>query len=171
MSLHKAIIQWDGRSIDSVIEIYHRFNQDRGFTARLLKLAADDATQIGATWLLKHHLENNPRTAVDEKAYFKLLFSATTWETKLHLLQCLAYVSISNAHKKPLDVCLRHAIADDNINVRAWAFNGFNELALSHQEYRKEVDAIFTDLLEQESASVKARVKSIITELAILVRD
>jgi len=171
MSLHKAIIQWDGRSKDSIIEIYHRFNQGRGFTARLLKLSADETTQTGATWLLKHHLENNPRTAVDEKIYFKLLFGVSEWEAKLHLLQCLPYFCISNTHKKPLEACLKQAIGEDNKFVRAWAFNGFNELALAHQEYRKEVDAILVDALAQESASVKARVKNIIKDLATLARD
>lgn len=171
MSLNKALVQWDGKSKDKVIEIYHRFYQGREFIAQLLKLASDETTQVGATWLLKHHLENNPRSVIDEKVFFELLFSVSQSESKLQLLQCLPYVSISKAHKKTLEICLKRALSDDNKVVRAWAFNGFNELALSHQEYRKKADAILVDALEQESASVKVRVRNIIKELAILERD
>ncbi|MDG1206325.1 MAG: hypothetical protein P8N51_13235 [Pseudomonadales bacterium] len=171
MSLHKALVQWDGKSKDTIIEIYHRFYQGREFIAQLLKLSTDVTTKAGATWLLKHHLENNPRSKVNEKTFFMQLFAELQPQAKLHLLQCLPYVNISKAHKKPLEVCLKQALVDDSKDMRVWAYNGFNELALSHHEYRQQADAILVDALGQESASIKTRVRNIIKELSILERD
>ncbi len=59
---------------------------------------------------------------------------------------------------------MRKCLEDDNKFVRAWAYNGFYELAKQYPEYRTEAGQLFEMALRDEAASVKARVRNVMKQ-------
>ena len=106
--------------------------------ATLLAHMADADLQRAATWLLKKHLElGNSLSAGDCRAIFAGLSVYEHWETRLHVLQCLPYLQIVDEDCVALEMFLDGCLASDKKFVRAWAYNGYNELSLRFAQYRK----------------------------------
>ncbi len=161
MSLQTKIQQWDGKSSADIEAVYQQYAADSGFVSKLIRLGTQAALEKGATWLIKRHLEQKYKpTAQQTQNVLSLLPDLTHWESKLHILQCLPYAVIDKAEKKNLEWFLRNHITHSNKFVRAWAYNGFYELAAQHSEYREEVSALFELALQDEPASIKARIKN-----------
>ncbi len=69
---------------------------------------------------------------------------------------------IRAGRKKRLEAFLRECLEDRNKFVRAWAYGGFHQLAVEHAEYRGEAVQLFEKALDEEAASVKARVRKVV---------
>ena len=82
----------------------------------------------------------------------------------MHLLQCLPYLTIDTREVKQLEPFLRRCLQSENKFVRAWGYNGFNELALQHADFKPEVDSLLAAALEEEAPSVKARIRNILKQ-------
>ncbi len=162
MNIEQAIAGWDGKSAEDIENIYNRYSSDSLFVANLIDFTRQTALQKGATWLLKHHLQRGRRISAEQAAsVFKLLSQLSHWESMLHILQSLPYLRIGKSDVKVLEVFLRQCLLDTNKFVRAWAYNGFHELAKQHPKYRDEARQFFEMALKDEAPSVKARIRNI----------
>ena len=162
MTLEHEIAAWDGKSAADIEEIYLQYANAQTFVAELISLIAQDAAQTGATWLLKRYLEDGwpiGQTAVNQ--IYQHLPQQTHWEAKLHLLQCLPVLSIAPSVTKSVHHFLDTCVVDPNKFVRAWAYNGFYELARQHPQFQPEARQRLTAALQEEAASVKARIRNI----------
>lgn len=162
MNLLLAIEQWDGKSAKVIGDIYNRYCLDEQFSADIINAMSNDSQQKGATWLLKHHLESGNK--IEARAVgqvFKQLMALGSWESKLHILQCLPYLLITKSHKNKVELFLRECLMDSNKFVRAWAYNGFYELSVQYTEYREETQQIFEMAMRDEAPSVKSRIRNI----------
>ncbi len=56
--MEKELSEWDGKSIAQIRLIYKLYQHDSAFIDNLVKIIKEPSFQKGATWLLKHHLEN-----------------------------------------------------------------------------------------------------------------
>ncbi|VAW46017.1 hypothetical protein MNBD_GAMMA04-800, partial [hydrothermal vent metagenome] len=45
-----------------------------------------------------------------------------------------------------------------------WAYNGFNELSVQYNEYRKETEAFFEMAMRDEAPSVRSRIRNILKQ-------
>ena len=163
MNFQKEIENWDGKSAKDIAEIYKQHCHDKAFKSNILMLIANPRTQKGSTWLLKHHLENN--IGLDDQELNELynkLDILEYWESKLHILQSLPFLIIPETHKKTLERFLRACLVENNKFVRAWAYNGFYELATQYPEYTQETKAFFEMAMRDEAPSVKARIRNIL---------
>jgi len=112
MSLKSEIALWDGKSAADIRAIYADHAHTRGLLGRLVKLAADPECEVGATWLVKHHLETTEcgMALSAAKTWYACANTLTHWEARLHMLQCTPRVPVPNACVKPirgfLDTCL-----------------------------------------------------------------
>ena len=161
-ALSEAIASWDGKSVTALQSTYERHCDEEDFVATILAHIADVELQRAATWLLKKHLEaGNSLSDADCRALFGGLSVQEHWESKLHILQCLPNLNVSEDDRvgveKFLDVCL----GSDKKFVRAWAYNGFSELSRRFPGYRERVDGMLARASESESASVRARIRNI----------
>lgn len=59
MRIEDEILDWDGKSASDIDEIYNRYNNEGSFASNLIELARRPGLQIGATWLIKRHLNGN----------------------------------------------------------------------------------------------------------------
>ena len=161
--LSEEIASWDGKSAAALQSTYERHRDEESFVATILTHVADVELQRAATWLLKKHVEaGNPLSDADCRVIFDGLAVQRHWESKLHLLQCLPSLSVSEDDCVRLETFLDACLKSDKKFVRAWAYNGFNELTLRFPRYREKVDGLLARAIESESASVRARIRNIL---------
>lgn len=154
--------EWDGKTVDHLQSVYGRFSGDADFASRLIALSREAPVQAGATWLLKHHLETGAGLpAKNTKQILGALDQLSHWEARLHLLQLLPLLKIAKGQGAKVARLLDECLADRRALLRAWAYNGFHELAVQHPDYRDRARALFETADQETAASVKARVRNI----------
>lgn len=162
-TLSDDIGSWDARSAAALHPIYERHRAEENFVATLLAHFIDVESQRAATWLLKKHLEaGNSLSAAERRTVFGVLSAQVHWESRLHILQCLPYLDIREEDCAGLEKFLDACIKSEKKFVRAWAYNGFNELSMRFPRYREEVDGMLARAGESEAASVRARIRNIL---------
>jgi len=165
MTIQDEMAAWDGKSAHDIGKIYNGFNKQTGFPGNVIALMAQANCQKAASWLLKHHLENdNKISQLETKSIFKLLNTLDHWESKLHVLQSLPFLNIPNAYKTALEQFLRECLTETNKFVRAWAYNGFYELAKQYPEYEEETRLFFDMAMRDEAPSVRARIRNLLKQ-------
>ena len=163
MTLLDEITSWDNKSATALQSTYERHSDEDGFAATILAHVADAELQRATTWLLKKHLEmGNSLSPAGSSALFGVLSVQEHWESKLHILQCLPYLAIPEEERASLKHFLDSCLESDNKFLRAWAYNGFNELSLRFPRYREEVNRMLAQARDSEAASVRARVRNIL---------
>ncbi|WOO41064.1 hypothetical protein [Rubellicoccus peritrichatus] len=163
MDIAQEIEKWDGKSADDIGQVYEDYGHQPDFTDLLIESMQHTSLQKGSTWLLKKHLESGEQLSDKQVSrIFKLLPRLEHWETKLHILQIMPYVLIRPAYKCGVESFLRECLKDKNKFVRAWAYNGFNELASQYEEYLAEAKQLLETALREEAPSVKARIRNIL---------
>lgn len=162
MDIRRKIKNWDGKSANDIGEIYSSHCHGASFSSEIIKLIGDSSQQKGATWLLKRHFENeNQITSEEVSEIYNKLKALKQWESKLHILQCLSFMPNTKPHKSKVEMFLRNCLMDNNKFVRAWAYNGFYELATQHPEHKKETKQFFEMAMRDEAPSVKSRIRNI----------
>ena len=162
MNLEQEISGWDGKSSSDIAAIYIQYGGANYFVSEIIELSKRTDLQKGTTWLLKHHLENSGELKANEcTSLLRLLPELQHWETRLHMLQCLPCMNINSEETRIVEMFLRNGIVDNNKFIRAWAYNGFYELARQYLEYKEETSRIFEMAMRDEAPSIKARIRNI----------
>ncbi len=163
MDLEETLATWDGKSIRQLDRIYALFGESKSFLRDIVRILGQEEFEIGASWLIKNHLEkgNLPDSGTTAYIYAQAhLF--ISWESKLHILQCIPFLGIPFSEKESVEGFLRKCLASKNKFVRAWAFGGFYDLAQRHAEFRDEARQLIASAMLEESASVKARIRNVL---------
>lgn len=166
MSMEFDILAWDGKSKFAIEAVYDQYCARADFVAELLGYCKSEKLQMGATWLLKHHLENEHEISVGEmQEICALMPKQIHGAAQLHMLQIMPFIKITADEviglKRYLDGCIK----DENKFVRAWAYNGLFELSLQYEQYRTETIILLEVALVEEAASVRARIRNIMKKL------
>ena len=121
--------------------------------------------QVGATWLLKRHLECGGKlSSAQVRKIYASLDQLSEWEAILHVLQCMPEMPVPKGQIGKVAQFLRDCLAHKRPFVRAWAYNGFHELAVRHEIYREEMTRLIAHAAQNEAASVKARLRNIVKQ-------
>ena len=159
----KELTQWDGKSNEVVTKIYEQYKSSQNFAQELIDLCSNAKTVKGATWLIKHHFESEGQfTQIQQNQFLKLLIQFEHWESILHSLQILPYITISQSHKSKLEKFIHSNLTHKNTFVRAWSYNGDYVLANQYPEFMDNACTFFKLALNDEAASVKARIRQIV---------
>ena len=162
MNLKQAIEAWDGKSADDIRNIYDCYGHTSSFVSEIIRLTKQEPLQKGTTWLLKRYLEKTGCLETSEVEDVCQLFSKLEhWEARLNILQCIPYMPIPKTQKMKVKTFLKECLVDDAKFVRAWAYNGYYELAVQYSEYQKETQKLLEIGMREEAASVKARIRNI----------
>mgnify|MGYP000084721305 FL=1 len=163
MNIESELESWDGKSSGDIEAIYNRYLESKSFLSTIIQLLEIEKLQSGASWLIKHYLEDG--RAIDLKQASNILGKLNkleTWEARLHLLQGLPNIPISLDRKLGVEYFLRNNLTSENKFVRAWAYNGFYELSRQYPEYIQETKQFFEMAMKDEAPSVKARIRNIV---------
>lgn len=162
MDLEQEIAAWDGKSAMDIAAVYNRHQDDPEFINTTISLIEDTAYEKGATWLLKTWLKaGNSIDKVQVEKVYSSINTLADWESRLHMLQSIPFMPIADNDKKKVELFLRVTLSDPNKFVRAWSYNGFYELARQYPDYSAEVKQFFTMAMNDEAASVKARIRNL----------
>ena len=160
MSFASDIREWDGKTAATIEQVYTRACSTPTFVQDLMALIPEPDAQLGATWLLKKHVDNgNEINAAEAASLLQALHRLKHWGARLPVLQCLSAVSIPSRYRNKTETFLRSCLEEENKFVRAWAYSGLYELARQFPQYRVEVSQLLEAALGSEPASVKARVR------------
>lgn len=162
MGLEARLNHWNGENKTDLQAIYKQFYRNSDFIDQLLPLLKQKQ-QLAASWLLKDHLQaGHSLNDQQKRLFFKAFPLARHWQTQLHLLQSLPYIRpVPDVAIHKLEIFLRQEIQSDNKFVRAWAYNGFYDLAQDYPQYRETANQLIQQAQEDEAASVQARVRQL----------
>lgn len=149
-------------------QIYDANCGSSNFASTLAALLAEQDNQRGASWLLKHHIDNGHAVKRDDaQVCYTSLDQLTHWETQLHILQTMHALPIDAAHKAAVHRFLTKNVTSTKTLIRAWSYTGFVILACQHKEYRAEAQMLLEQAKQLETAgSIKVRIRRGLEELA-----
>lgn len=149
-------------------QIYDANCKRPNFTSTLAALLAEQDYQRGASWLLKHHIDNgHVMDRNDVQICYSSLDKLTHWDTHLHILQTMHALPIDTAHKEAVHSFLTKNVTSKRTLIRAWSYTGFVILARQFQEYRAEAHTLLKRAKEVETAgSIRVRIRRGLAELA-----
>lgn len=162
-ALADAIAAWDGKSKAMIAEVHDLLSTaDAEYLDLLIDYVAVDELSDGASWLLKHALENG--TAADDLPDVAPALLAATrsdrWPTQLHMLQILPYLDLSGDLRAAAQGLIFDSLGAKRAMLRAWAYAGADQLAVHHADLRMRVMQILDRARSEDSAaSVQARLK------------
>ena len=161
--LEQDLETWDGKSSDDITAIFERHRNSPRFAEKTVALLRNEPAAVGASWLLKRFLEQggslNSRTCHD---ICRSTPALRHWAARLHVLQCLPFLDIQAEDRKTLEPFVRDGLSDDRAFVRAWSYNGLNELSMRFPDLQEETRLILEMAMRDEAPSVKARVRNIL---------
>lgn len=162
MSLYDDISKWDKKSKQDIATIYSEHSHHSGFIDELLKFAADRDCSDGASWLIKHALEDGATlNAAQINKLCELSDLELAWQSVLHILQILPFMTVPASHKHQMMAFIRQNTEHENKFVRAWAYNGLYEIATTYDEYRDGLLVVLETAEGTEPPAVKARIRNI----------
>ena len=95
MTLASAIAAWDGKSADDIESVGEAHSGAATYLSELVEHAVREDLQRGATWLLLAALRGGRKLSeAQERALLSDLSPIQDWETRLHVLQSLPYLTI-----------------------------------------------------------------------------
>lgn len=165
-SLQIALSKWDQKQAVYITDVYKRFNKEPAFVDDLLSFSIHPELERGGTWLIKHHLEQGGVLADNQLQQLATISPGLRhWEARLHALQVWAVVDIPLHLSEPV-----YAFAEVNRQhekpfVRAWAFESLCKAAVVNAKFRKKVLDNSRLALETEMASVRSKLKKVISRL------
>jgi hypothetical protein len=137
----------------------------------LLVANKEPIIQTKATGLLKKLAENKVKFKTEHvMVLFDSLAELEDWESKLHVCQMLQHIEIPQRSEGSVVWFLERSLAHENKYLRAWAYNGFYELARQRQEYVDYAMEIMERGEAEKAAAVKARLRNIRKEMNRLSR-
>jgi hypothetical protein len=164
LRLAEFLNDYNGRSKDSLIEIAMRFADQPHYVDSIITLVGDSEPLLadGATWLVKHHLENNGEMSdAQVNALLAQAQRTTYWIAQLHLCQSIRYLSIPSTQSESLYHWLVLLLRHKKPFVRAWSLDGLWTLAAQYPYFREHAEQARENAMKDSAASVRARAKNL----------
>ena len=157
-----ALHAFDGKSLEPLRRCLDEPGLDAGAIAALIEVCARDSEkhQVGATWLLKAHLERGHRLTASAVADFVAARATlTAWEARLHACQLVRHLEVAAVDLGPLTRFLDSALEGGRPFLRAWACDALVHLADRHGRLREAAGRALQVAERDPAASVRARAR------------
>ncbi len=165
--LLNKLAEWNGKHTQPLIDVYEGQQDYSAFFKDLIDIYITHSEhQTAITWLFKHHYD--AKQTIDQEILNVLYLTCnelTEWEARLHTLQIMPHIFIPREAYPQVETFVRKCLEDPKPFVRAWAYQGFYEITRYTPEYISELKSLCEQALQEEKASVKARVRKIIEKL------
>lgn len=169
MNLENDILAWDRKSASVIGAIYDRYAGQKSLAADLVALAQKPELEVGATWLLKRHLELE-KHRLDPALSTQLITFGGRFESsdsRLHLLQMSGNLDIEASAVEAFLRFIDQSMEDRNTFVRAWSYFGLEQLALAHPARKEDAVArLEAAAAVEHAASTKVRLRKALAKLS-----
>ncbi len=174
-SFAELFTEFDGRSVEPFRRVAELLPQTSASLVQLVrwlsqlepadaasKAETPVAAEVGATWVVKHFLEQG--VATDQQTarmLCGLLDRLVAQDAVLHVLQCLPFLNLElpPGQARALSESLHRHRLHKSAFVRAWSYNGLALLAIGTPTDRAQVMQLLKQASTGESAAVKARIR------------
>ncbi|MBG6208981.1 hypothetical protein IWQ49_003650 [Labrenzia sp. EL_126] len=166
--LQQILASWDGKATTPLQEAYEIFRGEPAFLDLLIEFSGSKASQRGATWLLKHHFDRKGSKLTDDQSERHLagLSCFSDWEAKLHFLQYLEHLKLSEKAEEPLRSLIDPELGSENKFLRAWAHYALAIHANRFPAHKEYAFRKLTTARECETAgAVKVRIRKALEKL------
>ena len=160
--LRLRICEFDRRSPSILGEAEAEFASEQGYLPALVALTADPeaATSSAATWLIKSHLEAGGDLSRGQmQRIVDQLAQVNAWDARLHLCQCIQFLTFTLKQAEVLAGWLAPMLASDRPFLRAWSLDALCRLGAHHKALGPHAHAALSQAREDGSASVRARAR------------
>lgn len=158
------IAEFDGKSPTVLTEAAVRFRSRPGYHSWLPDLARDpsEAVSSGATWLIKHELEEGWRPT--EEWVLSLagaLSGVRVWNASLHICQSVRRLPLPPGSRPAFHAWIVPLLKHQRPFLRAWALDALCCLAQADGAYGPDARAALQQSLDDQAASVQARARAL----------
>jgi hypothetical protein len=160
--LKDELAPYDGRSKALLLAIATQFAPQPNYLDCLILLLGQDQDRLhdGATWLIKHHLEQGAKiTATQTQALLSQLEQVTAWVAQLHLCQSLRYLPLTPNQTPPIYQWLTPLLNHKRPFLRAWSLDGLCYLARIDPNLQPQANQALEQAINDPAASVQARAR------------
>ena len=159
--------KWDGKHTAFLKAVYTINNKNPLFIDDLISIYSTNAElEHAATWLIKHHIDLGERLHKEKLGHLlKKLGKLNHWESQLHVLQLVPKVTITQEHAQLIEPEVRKLLQSEKKFVKAVAYEAYFEVVKLFPELNNEFLLICEDAFEKESASVRSKLKKLITAM------
>ncbi|WP_298937462.1 hypothetical protein [uncultured Ruegeria sp.] len=161
--LRNELTDYDGRNPSILSEIAARHEGQPWFLSSLADLVPDEEVVVseGATWIIKAMVEKGHNFMPhDVERLVTRLDEVTAWQAQLHICQSLVHMSVPQKVEPILKQWLNPLLDAPRPFVRAWATDALCRLCDKHSDRW----ALLDRMSEDEAASVRSRVRSLMTK-------
>ncbi|ASP35075.1 hypothetical protein [Labrenzia sp. VG12] len=167
-TLFSFLSQWDGKDTKSLTGLFHDEAGNPEFLNSMVRMAALEECQRGATWLLKHHFDGGGVAPSEELAQQHISQVADTgdWQTRLHVLQYLEHLDLPDDSEALQSEFVEASLKSEKPFVRAWAWHALCVLAERFPGRNQATRRRLSEALSRETAaSVKVRIRKALQRL------
>jgi len=158
------LLEYDRKSPTVLTEAAVKFRVCPGYFDGLAELAGDDADAVssGATWLIKHELENGLQPQPEwVRSLAAALDRVGPWDAKLHICQSIRFISLPDDCRSSFHAWLLPLLDHSRAFLRAWALDALCRLSVEDGALGATATAALDRLAEDPAASVRARVRAL----------
>lgn len=169
MNLENDILAWDRKSASAIGAIYDRYAGQKSLAADVVALAQKPELEVGATWLLKRHLELEKHRLDPALSTQLISFGGgfKSSDSRLHLLQISGWLDIEASVADEFALFIDQCIEDRNTFVRAWSYFGLEQLALAHPSRKADaISRLEAAAAIEHAASAKVRLRKALAKLS-----
>lgn len=166
--LQEVLASWDGKATDPLEKVYEACRHEPDFLDTLIEFARSPDCENAATWLLKHTFDcRHANLSPNQSArHLSGLAALSHWEAKLHFLQYLEHLHLSESDQEPLLKFIEPELRSGNKFLRAWAHYALAIHAECFPAQRQYAVDTLTRARDRETAgSVKVRIRKALKKL------
>jgi hypothetical protein len=162
--LRDQLAAFDRKSPSVLTEAAAAHGSGKAYFNELVVLSTDenDAISSGATWLIKHHAENDQLLTPDQCVKLAgRLTGLTTWDAQLHICQSARLLPYPDDVADHLLAFARPLLASPRPFLRAWSLDLLCYLAERDHGISAEAEAALAHAEKDPAASVRARARNL----------
>ena len=162
--LKKSLQLWDGKHIDQLSKIYQdHIDTPEFFESVIAYYLTESDLQKATSWLIKHHYDNRKKLSNEqEKQILRHANQLIDWESKLHILQLIPKFQIDQTLAEDIEPFVQNALYADQKFVRAAAYEAYYHIVKHFPVLCPAFKAKCALAIEQESASIKVKIRKIL---------
>lgn len=164
LPIRHHLLEFDGRSLDTLHDAEIKFGHDPTYISKLIKLVSDEDENVsnGSTWLLKASLEKDGTFSESQTLdLLNYLPAIRSWGAQLHLCQSFQFLSFPKEPAQEFWDWLTPLTEHDRPFIRAWSVEALSRIRMQHNEFDPELRVILAKAQSDPSASVQARLRNI----------
>lgn len=164
--LARELADYDGKHVETLQELFRVYEPKAAVLRQCIELSTSERwqTALGATWIMFHWVKAGAKlTQKMVAAQAEQLPDVSNKWAQLHITRCVPQMEIGSEHAAAFGEFLDRCCRADMPFLRAWAMDSLHRLALVHDDCMPLARAAMEAAQDDPAASVRARLRRIMS--------